>query len=158
MAPTIINLADEYSYLEGFHPEGLRAWGVRPLEVRFEIKAEDVDYDREPTVEQLEELRFHIENQENVRALILRVFIEEYPRLINFNGGFRDELPDFVTTIEEMSALLEFKYIQITSRAGTAGRLMVGFAFESRLDPEHGMGCIFDGSSVGELGGEDQAW
>jgi hypothetical protein len=158
MAPKIINLADEYSYLEGFHPEGLWAWGARPLEVRFEVEAVDVDYEREPTVEQLEELRFHLDNQESISSSVLNAFIKEYPRLINFDGDARDQLPDIVATIEEMSALLEFNYIQITSRSGTCGRLLVGFAFESELDPEHGLGCIYDGTSVKNIGGEDQAW
>lgn len=158
MTPTIINLADEYSYLEGFHPDGLVAWSVRPLEVRFEVTAKDVDYDREPAEGQLETLRFHLSNQEAVRISILRAFIDEYPRLINFTGGYRDELPDSVETVEEMAALLEFNYIQITSRPGTSGRLLVGFAFESRLDPEHGLGCLVDGTSVSHLGGESAAW
>lgn len=158
MIPTIINLADEYSYLEGFHPDGLVAWSVRPLEVRFEVTAEDVDYDREPTEEQLETLRFHLDNQEAVRVTILRAFIDKYPTLINFTGGYRDELPDSVETVEEMAALLEFNYIQITNRLGARGRLLVGFAFESRLDPEHGFGCLVNGTSVTELGGEPEAW
>ncbi len=158
MTPTIINLEDEYSHLEGFHPDGLAAWGVRPLEVRFEVAAEDVDYDREPSSEQLETLQFHLDNQADVRASILSAFIRTYPELIDFDGGDRDKLPDTVGTIEEMSSLLEFTYIQITSRLGSGGLFLVGFAFESKLDPEHGLGCLVAGAEVERLGGEDAAW
>ena len=158
MAPAIANLTDEYTHLEGIYPDGLWAWGVRPLEVRFGIVAEDVDYDREPTSEQLEELQFHIEHQVDVREVILRAFMTEYPKMINFTGGYRDELPDVVDTIEEVAALLEFQYVQITDRKGISGRLLVGFAFESRIDPEHGHGCMLDGLSIKDIGGEEDAW
>lgn len=158
MALTIADLTDEYSHLEGMCHDGLLAWGVRPLEVRFGVEAEDVEYDREPTEEQLEELKFHIEHQVEVREAILRAFIAQYPTMINFTGGYRDELPDVIETTEEMAALLEFQYIQITDRKGCSGRLLVGFAFESRIDPEHGHGCMLDGLSVQDVGGEEDAW
>ncbi|MEP4076209.1 DUF6985 domain-containing protein [Haloferula sp.] len=158
MQPELVELSAEYSHWFAEYSPGLESWGVRPLDVRLQVEDGEIDRKRHPAAEQYEVLQQQLTQHLEVKKAILSALEGIYPKLIAFDGGDRHLLPDTLDSAADLERFLDFQYVLITERSGDSGRPMAGYAFDSIINPEHGIGLLLDGLQVVAIGGEEDAW
>ncbi len=155
---TITDPEDHKWYAED--SRGFNAWGITEDFEFFFVMDDEEEVENESPIlpAQMAAYDFHFENQDRIKGIILDKFIEEYEDLIDFEGGNREELPDSISTREEMAKLLDFSCIWVKKAKGDSGHNLVGYSFESPIDEEHGHGLTLDGDKIVSFGHEEEAW
>jgi uncharacterized protein DUF6985 len=117
-----------------------------------------------PSPEQINAFRFLVENQNEIRDIILKAILKAYPKSFAswlLEGGpvpeFLSHLPKKFSRIEELKShiCLANIYLLPSEKRGMA---YVGYGFEATWDVEHGLGAAMHGKRLVEIGDEEVAF
>lgn len=131
--------------------------------VNLSISTPD-DEQVEPAPEQLRALDFLVENQREIRDLILKAITKAYPKQLApwlvwgaAVPEFLCQLPQRFKDVDELKShiRLENVYVLLGKKSGMA---YVGYGFEATWDVEHGLGVVMHGKRIVEMGHEEVAF
>lgn len=109
--------------------------------------------------EEIETVKWFIENEQSIATSLLAALKSEYPKFKESYGYDEEELAEYMPVAENED---DFKKLMGLSSVNIHplekdGVPYVGFEFGCSWDPEHGLGILMHGTRVVEIGGADTA-
>ncbi|WP_196887400.1 DUF6985 domain-containing protein [Aureivirga sp. CE67] len=101
-----------------------------------------------------------IENQEEIKEVLLNALLEEYPdiqSLYGYEGEDKEKWSPDVTDVEEFKKLIGVKRLHFM-HVEKDNYAYVGFEFGCEWDDEHGLGIMMHKNRVIKVGGADSAF